>query len=186
MPLLPAGGDDNTNRRRDRALIEYQCTHCRQQLSSPDSMIGRFEVCPACDKRVKVPNPVAKSERERCSDRQLDFASSLGLKANASMSMRELSLMLTSFERLKHYFYGVFLHVSGRSAADLGIPRLAIESLAAQLVNEGNPLVDSVFEQVGEKSSSEFIEPKSPLFYDVSAILIENFEWAWRKEETAP
>ena len=94
--------------------------------------------------------------------------------------------MLTRFERLKHYFYGVFLHVSGRSAADLGIPRLAIESLAAQLVNEGNPLVDSVFEQVGEKSSSEFIEPKSPLFYDVSAILIENFEWAWRKEETAP
>lgn len=36
-------------------MIEYECPYCSAEMSSPDSMAGKYETCPNCHAKVKVP-----------------------------------------------------------------------------------------------------------------------------------
>ncbi len=37
-------------------MIDYSCPTCREQLSSPDSLVGKHDRCPSCGRQVMVPN----------------------------------------------------------------------------------------------------------------------------------
>ena len=46
-------------------MIRYKCNKCGAAMESPDSMIGKMETCPACNRRMKVLDPVVVKERDR-------------------------------------------------------------------------------------------------------------------------
>ena len=163
--------------------LHLTCTHCGEPMTSSPDRIGRFEACPACSRRVKVLDPAVLAERKwieetggYCSDRQLAFASNVGLKANASMTAREVSRLLTSWDRVKHYINGLIIHLTDSTAADVGIPRVQIEEMAAAMVNASDPFVPTIYETVGDDGhSSEFIEPRTALYREMSIRLFGQF-----------
>ena len=46
-------------------MIRYTCQSCKSELESPDSMAGKFDVCPECNHRSVVPERPAAATAAR-------------------------------------------------------------------------------------------------------------------------
>ncbi len=46
-------------------MIRYNCTHCGEEMQSPESVIGRVEVCPQCGMANFVPAKTMRSEKKK-------------------------------------------------------------------------------------------------------------------------
>lgn len=38
-------------------MIRYKCSHCGQEMQSPESMAGQYETCPKCEQLTPVVGP---------------------------------------------------------------------------------------------------------------------------------
>jgi hypothetical protein len=87
--------------------------------------------------------------------------------------MEEASCLLTVFDRVKHYTYALWRDLTGHSAAECDLPRLEVESFAAELVNHHRNVADMVGEVVGERESTEFLSDRAdPVYRQMAKVLV--------------
>lgn len=79
--------------------IEFQCEHCKKTLKLKDKCAGLTGECPYCKGVITVPSaepqPVAETtERKEPTEKQLDYARSLGIDIPDGISRSKLSEMI--------------------------------------------------------------------------------------------
>ena len=151
-------------------MIDYECTTCGEPLSSPDSLLGHFEKCPVCHHRVKIPDLKARELRaqetlvtlqrlrerglslsgdsEPATERQINYARTLGIEFEEGMTKIEMSLLLTRYERAKHYLYGLWLYMTGKSATERDDSSDFIKRAAVAMLNQDPKTAEKVSDLV--------------------------------------
>lgn len=167
-------------------MIEFACTHCGEEMSSPEELLQKFDHCPRCGRRVKVKPGAGRDRKIIPSDRQLQYAHGVGLLFPPEATRDNISTLLDQFESLKLYFFTAWIVWRGKPAKDDGIAHKQIEQLSAQLVNAKLPVVKEICDELGRSFETEstsdpedvswhYIESNPTLFEHVKCILRRAF-----------
>jgi hypothetical protein len=161
-------------------------------MSSPDSLLGHFDTCPQCRRRVKVPDMEAREQRIRearaafdaehndpATERQINYARDIGLEFAKGITKYRMGMLLTRYDRARHYLYALWLYLAGTSATESADSSEFIKRAAVAMLNQDPDMADKVSHLVGgdwdfndddheQRKSEEFL-PADPKVRDALA-----------------
>jgi len=83
------------------AKISFPCDGCGSVLSVPDDKAGKQGKCPKCGTIVEVPKPPPQpvtAGPKLATERQINYAVSLGIECRPGMTSKDLSKLITAVE----------------------------------------------------------------------------------------
>jgi len=130
---------------------------------------------PPAPQAGRPPPPLPPSAAEPATERQLAYAADLGLPLPPGATKAQGIELIASFEHIRHYIFGLWLAMTGQSAAELGLSD-QVEALAVEIVN-GNPQLRGQLADVVEEfeRSRDFLRADPGLRRTMEKILRKRF-----------
>lgn len=156
QPRIAKSSTANTDRNR-KLHATYKQRYGR--LPQPDPRGSRrTETVRAKRPRARKGRAVAV-ESPPATDRQMNYARAIGLEFADDISKDEIGRMLTSYERIRHYLYGLWLFLAGESATTADGGKDYIQTYASAIINQDPSLAEEISELVGDDGHSEEFLP---------------------------